>query len=626
METLTFMKNQKLDLALLLWNLTNLSELVDNSVASFELTALLVSDELSSILESLHLRPRKHNQGIKRSAGRETIEDFAFSVVRKHLETEIYSLNPVMKLPAQSVTPDELLSVDMKSLITQTKRLAPRLWDLILNAAYTQEQRLRNTNKNPEPTVLYIICIALYTRSPQNAKLIKLISFYLMSCGLAAKAFDTLHAFGIAFSQKWAYNTVAQVSAHALASMRRDIKRNVFHISHDNLNIAFRVQEQRKNNQSHFDSGTAATIYLVSDKSILRPNNSRLQETRRAGHQNPIMALDILDLNCKAAPQLRNLIIHHILRILTSTAEFEFDSYSRKTDAIFDRPVSRQQLLCGRENRTVQYRLETIHQEESTLEGNDRILQYYLGALGLGSPLEQQKLGLEGVLTWSGDLLTQLRLQALQRMRMAENNSFERLDWLVPLFGFFHLMMAFAKSLHSQYYGTFSGLGLAHAFQLMGRKGLGKPSTKGNFHHTLEEALYHILYAHLRDIWKQVSGVSNLSELCTQTPADLRTLAEHIYEEYCTSSALHKLQSQSARKRDHVYEQTVMWSRDMLDYVVLNDAISQGDVATMEDMLPRLVFRFAGGKNHNYAAQTIELLQGLNREWPDDVKCVRPLI
>ncbi|CDO69446.1 hypothetical protein BN946_scf184817.g6 [Trametes cinnabarina] len=63
-----------------------------------------------------------------------------------------------------------------------------------------------------------------------------------------------------------------------------------------------------------------------------------------------------------------------------------------------------------------------------------------------------------------------------------------------------------------------------------------------------------------------------------------------------------------------------MWNRNVLYYLALDNAMRGGDIGLMEDLLPHLLFRFAGGGNHKYAVEILELLQGLHREWPDDVK------
>ena len=62
-----------------------------------------------------------------------------------------------------------------------------------------------------------------------------------------------------------------------------------------------------------------------------------------------------------------------------------------------------------------------------------------------------------------------------------------------------------------------------------------------------------------------------------------------------------------------------MWNMDVLPYLELRAAIKHGDVGRMEDLLPILLFRFAGGGNPKYTIKILELLQGLHQEWPDDV-------
>lgn len=68
-----------------------------------------------------------------------------------------------------------------------------------------------------------------------------------------------------------------------------------------------------------------------------------------------------------------------------------------------------------------------------------------------------------------------------------------------------------------------------------------------------------------------------------------------------------------------IKQQTIMWNCDVLQYIVLNNAIKQGDIGLMEDMLPHLLFHFIGGRNSNYTHEILELLQSLHREWPPEV-------
>jgi len=182
--------------------------------------------------------------------------------------------------------------------------------------------------------------------------------------------------------------------------------------------------------------------------------------------------------------------------------------------------------------------------------------------------------------------------------------------------------MVYANSLHCQYLGTTSGKGLVHAYTLLQRKGLAATATKGVFHHDLNELIYHMGEAHVRLAWTAVAGVDNISELRHKAPEELLVLTEKVVMEHALSASLAQMQSQLAGQRDEVREQTVMWTRDVLHYIVLDRALKHGDVGLVENFLPLLLYRFVGGRNSKYAIEVLELLQGLNKEWPATVRSV----
>jgi hypothetical protein len=111
-----------------------------------------------------------------------------------------------------------------------------------------------------------------------------------------------------------------------------------------------------------------------------------------------------------------------------------------------------------------------------------------------------------------------------------------------------------------------------------------------------------------------------LEDLHCQSPEVLVALAEQIVQEHASSSALEHIDARPENQRDEVKRQTIMWNRDILQYIVLDQAVKHGDVGLMEDSLPQLLFRFIGGKNSNYSIEVLELLQGLHREWPLEIK------
>jgi hypothetical protein len=263
--------------------------------------------------------------------------------------------------------------------------------------------------------------------------------------------------------------------------------------------------------------------------------------------------------------------------------------------------------------------LNTAHIEEASYEGNDRVLKKWWRQLKLDSPDKQKQTGEEKVIVWVGDQLTVSRLRGLQKFRCNDLNSFERLAFIKEVFGWFHAQIAFEHSLHSQYYGTQLGFGLIHAFDLLKRKGLQSPTVEGTFHHHLKEGLLHISEARFRDLWCVIGKVDKLADLRSRTPEQLYALAIKIVDDHASTAALQKMAANKSRKDELLYQSTQM-ARDLLDYVNFDAAIKTGDVGTLQDLLPRLLFRFIGGKNKNYAIEILELLQGLHREWPPDLK------
>ena len=116
-------------------------------------------------------------------------------------------------------------------------------------------------------------------------------------------------------------------------------------------------------------------------------------------------------------------------------------------------------------------------------------------------------------MTWVGDQLTVDHLCGLFKFQAEDENSYERLDFVVLMFGWFHLQMVYASSLHKQYFGTTQSCGLQQAFLLLEKKGLKKPQVKGPFHHDLEEAVYHVAKAHICVDWLELAEVKQLSDL-----------------------------------------------------------------------------------------------------------------
>ncbi|KAJ7817369.1 hypothetical protein B0H14DRAFT_2173689, partial [Mycena olivaceomarginata] len=140
-------------------------------------------------------------------------------------------------------------------------------------------------------------------------------------------------------------------------------------------------------------------------------------------------------------------------------------------------------------------------------------------------------------------------------------------------------------------------------------------STKGPFWHHLDEALHHISEAHFRASWLDVGGVKNLADLKIRSPQELWELAAKLIHLHASREALNRVDRMQPLERDQVYRQWTMWNMDVLPYLGLQAAIKSGDVGWIEDLLPTILFRFAGGGNPKYTIKILELFQGLKRKW-----------
>ncbi|KAH9892908.1 hypothetical protein C8Q73DRAFT_746651 [Cubamyces lactineus] len=199
----------------------------------------------------------------------------------------------------------------------------------------------------------------------------------------------------------------------------------------------------------------------------------------------------------------------------------------------------------------------TVHIDEASYDGTNNLIKEWMRQLYIDEQDERMRTGTEHVLFWIGDQLTDNHLRGLANYRCEDLNGYNRMDWLVLVFGWFHILMVFANSLHRQYFGSL------------------RVKIKGTFYHYLHKGIIHIAEAHFCNCWHQ---------------------------------------------HNNFFQQSNIWNQDVLYYILLHRSMQSGNIGMMEDLLLHLLFWFSGGGNHKYAVEVLKLLQGLHREWPQNVK------
>ena len=86
------------------------------------------------------------------------------------------------------------------------------------------------------------------------------MGMYFLACGTSRSMFNVLNHAGITLSYPQAISKLKQLSEEQLTETRNVTQTKAFMLIWDNLNIAFKVSEQRHNSKDHFDNGTTATL------------------------------------------------------------------------------------------------------------------------------------------------------------------------------------------------------------------------------------------------------------------------------------------------------------------------------------------------------------------------------
>ncbi|TFY52571.1 hypothetical protein EVG20_g10494, partial [Dentipellis fragilis] len=542
----------------------------------YERTALLSSSILPTIL-----RRWWHPPGGRAKQGRGILKDFVVDCTAELVEVEIAQIAPAMKSSPDPLSVESLTSLDFHVLSEHLKspKGCPILWAILQRAGWSEAQATRNTHKTPDNVIMNILSMLSFTRSHHRNRLPMLWSIYLKSCGLSARAFDALHSVGLIMSHKWTTTAFANIATRAEEAARSAVNDRATFLSHDNLNIPKRVFSMRLENQSHFHSACAGTLWVLP-KEIAFPTtlNREMQESRIQGSKAPFDFSQLLDTEPIIYQCLRNQGVYRILSFLLNCPALA--AYWDRNDPILSPPPPVHLLPCGPEHIIKQFILRTADIDEASYEGNEKVLAEW--------------------------------------QRQLKIDTYERLDWITTVNGWFHIEIAFASSLHKQHLGTSGGIGLHKAFDVLQRKGLMSTQVKGPFWHHLDEALTHVAEAHFRALWVLVGKAKTIGDLARKTPMELLLLAEDIYDQYACHRALSMMQLR--REEDEVKYQSILFNADVLSYLDLRDATHTGDVGRIEDLVPTLLLRFAGGGNSKYMIEMLELVQGLRCEWPESVK------
>jgi hypothetical protein len=219
---------------------------------------------------------------------------------------------------------------------------------------------------------------------------------WLLACGTSRAQWEVWNHSGFTLSYRSAVRKIKELGQEQLTKILGIARTKAFMIIWDNLNIAFRVGEQRKGSTDHFDNGTTATLiplfginYGGLPLSVLPPRKTRLPVVKFKRESDLLPTLQqVLDI--EAAQRWH---IEDILFDAFPALRKRFESSILPPPCVRDIPV----------HKTEQYPLPTMHIDKSSLDGT-------IGVFGsiFGSTLKFTGAELEniGVVLCAGDQLS----------------------------------------------------------------------------------------------------------------------------------------------------------------------------------------------------------------------------
>ncbi|KDQ05591.1 hypothetical protein BOTBODRAFT_84965, partial [Botryobasidium botryosum FD-172 SS1] len=591
---------------------------------------------LPAILEVLYEPPRT-NSGPRSAGASSTVQSWALARVWRSLEMELDAFSATLNDPGLSQ--ENISAITMDALSASLQRFAPGVRSFLWGLAQTKAQAERNIRKDPTVvsllilscTVTIIACQLAYSRNTRCNKFQQIISLYMKSKSIPSKCMELIHHFGLAMSYSWACKNVTRLRDDAFADLHHWLKGHGVFILHDNIRLVFRVKTQRVNNQTHGDNGTAATAVALPDAAteilsrygeLMRPKWAEMHAAFADESPQPIRMLSLGDLTrLGRSARIREFAVHNVITVLLASPEFS--QYRHQKHPSLQPPPPIHALPTGPKHRTKYWMLGTVPIEEATYSGNLQVVDEILRQTGLNKGANPEKLAIGNMaIPWGGDQLTDSRLKILKWFRAEDINGFERMEWLVNFFGWFHTLMLLANAIYNNHRGSTKDFGLARDVGLLHIRGLAANKEKPMFH-TIDDMLHLEHTARVRTGWLWASGAPSLDTLFSSLDADptgptrLHQLAEKIVDERSSSAALVPLRQKATR--DFALEGSVLLMRDLDLYIQLRQAIREGDVGRMHHMVPHLIFYFKGGSNGNYCKMLIEYMQWHFYEAPPEV-------
>ncbi|KAJ7881269.1 hypothetical protein B0H14DRAFT_2565850 [Mycena olivaceomarginata] len=467
----------------------------------------LVHDHGAELLDLLHAkRP-------------EIVERWALKVSLPVIAAEGQNLADLLRPDLTKEFSSRLETWSLERMLSEATTAAPDLCELLMLMGMTSDVG-RGDNKLVLVTVLYMLAQAQNNRANEFQEM---MGTYFLACNTPRRQFDVLAHAGLTVSYSKAISDLKGLSAEGLARLRRMVQEKACMIVWDNLNIVFKVAEQRHNSKDSFENGTTATLIALYGGSA-----------RREDHR-----------------------LWHVRRILLE----RFPKLGAKfKDDLGDIPVIQAIPL----HRTEHFPMPAMKIDESSLDGTINVIDtvvtrtLQLNAAGMRA---------HGFMFAGGDLLS---LNLTDKAIAARREDTELLDaygkYLQGMIGLFHVKLSATRGTVNEHWGEpnskFPG-SLWSQNSFLSRKSIPagwKAKKLPPFRPTYELMLTLSLPAHVLNRYRLHCGAESLDVWVESdlSWADIECVSEVIVEKLGSASTVEELRLLPEPERDPQLENTIL--------------------------------------------------------------------
>ncbi|KAG8717406.1 hypothetical protein FRC09_014336 [Ceratobasidium sp. 395] len=608
--------------------------------------------------------------------GRDTVSAWATDYVALRMKSESKKITTkgALRSSDKAIGPGFLKGFKISDTKKTIQSLCPTSVKVFLSMAGADGSKNLVEAPNSAQNIVFICILLLLREFCQRNNLVQvLIGIFMFTAGLQRQGFEVLSSLGLTVSYVLLVNGIgAQISrrqrkrgsttdqstqarrmptgplktleAECIKEVRELVQKGTpVGFVFDNIDITVNIAEPVVGKHSTLIHGTCATLFelygAASDSEALD------QATAHAAFlgAGPLEPRDII-LSSDEQLLHRKLMIHTILRLIISHGGEKFARYSPILEAT--QPLTEQQVPL---HQSQTYPLPAMEINESTIDGTIDVMNALYAAVGIDT---SDKTFQDRVQFMAGDHMSVSNGRKAKESRAGHEGpetSFINVTFIV---GLFHLLMTAVTGLLILHFGKpTAGIhnpgSLYYHNRLLERSPI---SLNGPIHYTLARNLISVsLIARVLHCLTLVAQCSSIDEYAERlasldksqeisnqnqnsgpnTSPSWERLVEDagkIYNKYANTHTVEDLRTarrladREAVAGDMVYEDSLLFMRDMLNLQEIHSAVKRGDSGQVLLALKVFALSFRGAGRSNYAKEALRIIHHAQKVWPTPLR------